>query len=90
MEKTLEHAEGLYLQIKSFKSLPDNIREIFELPLVSNPGVNIEEHADADRNTDYLLNKPDETSSSKSIELETQELSNYLNKSKIEDSNPMD
>lgn len=90
LEKTLEHAEGLYLQIKSFKSLPDNIREIFELPLVSNPGVNIEEHADADRNTDYLLNKPDETSSSKSIELETQELSNYLNKSKIEDSNPMD
>ena len=31
LNKTLEHAEGLYLQIKNFKNLPGNVSEIVVL-----------------------------------------------------------
>ncbi len=31
LNKTLEHAEGLYLQIKNFKNLPRNVSEIVGL-----------------------------------------------------------
>lgn len=31
MEETLQHAEGLYYQMKNFKNLPENLREIFGL-----------------------------------------------------------
>jgi len=31
LNKTLEHAEGLYLQIKNFKNLPSNVSEIVGL-----------------------------------------------------------
>lgn len=33
LEKTLEYAEGLYLQIKNFKNLPANICEILDFPM---------------------------------------------------------
>ena len=32
LDKTLEHAEGLFLQLDKFKSLPANICEILGLP----------------------------------------------------------
>ena len=32
LDKTLEHAEGLYLQLSNFKSLPVNICEILGIP----------------------------------------------------------
>lgn len=34
LEKTLEYAEGLFIQIKNFKNLPSNICEIFGFPVV--------------------------------------------------------
>lgn len=33
LEKTLEYAEGLYIQIKNFKNLPANICEILGFPM---------------------------------------------------------
>lgn len=34
LDKALENAEGLYLQIKNFKNLPSNICEILGFPVV--------------------------------------------------------
>ena len=63
----------------------------FVLALCKSDGAKQCEGVSLSHNLKFIItNATYETSSSKSIELETQELSNYLNKSKIEDSNPMD
>lgn len=72
LEKTLEYAEGLYMQIKNFKNLPANICEILGFPVAEKTkDEELDALEDTLVNTTSSKNRDPSTSSTRSSKAQT-------------------
>jgi hypothetical protein len=86
LEETLQHAEGLYYQIKNFKNLPENLREIFGLHEVNQIKSNlIQDSSDTIAEKNNVMRSSLSNSLISSNVANEENVSNCLAKENIED-----